>query len=311
MTQRAFVFAGQGAQYIGMGKDLVDASPSCRALFARADEVLGFSLSKICFEGPEEELTKTQYCQPAIFVVSVACVKALEEASGGLPVVAGMAGLSLGEWTALHLAGAISFDDALRLIEARGRFMQESCEEHPGAMVSVVGLTVEQLQSVAQKAGVEIANINSDQQIVLSGDKTAMVDAEKLATEAGAKKTIPLKVAGAYHSKLMAGAAEKLGRMMTTVPFVAPRVPVVSNVTGLPHGEPASIRDTVIRQITSSVRWVDCINWFKTQGGVTDYTEFGPGRVLSGLIKRIDRDSVLRNIQDASNLAGVVEALKQ
>jgi [acyl-carrier-protein] S-malonyltransferase len=311
MTKRAFVFAGQGAQYLGMGKDLAELSPACRALFSKADEVLGFELSKLCFEGPEETLTKTQYCQPAIFVTSVVCLKALEESIGGSPSVAGMAGLSLGEWTALHLAGAISFEDALRLIEARGRFMQESCEEQPGGMVSVVGLTAEQLIPVAQKAGVEIANINSEQQIVLSGDKLAMIDAEKLANEAGAKKTIPLKVAGAYHSRLMAGAAQKLDAMLTEATFISPRVTVVSNVTALPHGGPAAIRETVIRQITSPVRWVECINWFKTEAGVTDYTEFGPGKVLSGLIKRIDREAVLRNMQDASTLAGVAEALKQ
>lgn len=311
MTQRAFVFAGQGAQVVGMGKDLAEAFPACRELFAHADQILGYGLSKICFEGPEEELIKTRNCQPAIFVASVACHAALKASMGvPLPVIVGMAGLSLGEWTALHAGGAVGFDDALRLIEARARFMQEACEVQPGGMISVLGLNEEQLRPVAADAGVEIANINSDQQVVLSGPSARLGDAEKRAIAAGAKKVIPLKVAGAYHSSLMAGAAQKLAPLVRATTFQAPFLPVVSNVTALPHEGAVEIRDLMIKQVTSPVRWSQTIQWFKGQRGVGDYTEFGPGKVLSGLIKRIDRDAVVRNIQAALDLADATVALK-
>jgi len=300
MKEKAIVFAGQGAQAVGMGKDLADASPACRALFEKADEVLGFKISKLCFEGPIEELTKSSNCQPAIFVMSTACWKAFSDKAGSVPVK-GTAGLSLGEWSALHMAGALTFEDTLRVLQARGRFMQEACEEKKGGMVSVIGLAEDKLKEVCSKAGVEIANLNSADQTVLSGEFTAIQAAEKLAKEAGAKKTIVLNVAGAFHSKLMASAAGKLNDFLAKVQIQQPRIPVVANATGMPHGGPEDIRREMVKQVTSSVRWISCVNWFK-DNGVTDYVECGPGRVLSGLIKRIDAGSTAVSISDVPSL---------
>lgn len=300
MKEKAIVFAGQGAQAVGMGKDLADAYPECKALFDKADEVLGFKLSKLCFEGPIEELTKSSNCQPAIFVTSIACWKAFSAKAGNVPVK-GTAGLSLGEWSALHMAGALSFEDTLRVLQVRGRYMQEACEEKKGGMVSVIGLSDDKLKDVCAKAGVEMANLNSADQTVLSGEFTAIQAAEKLAKESGAKKTIMLNVAGAFHSKLMASAAGKLKDFLSKVEIRQPRIPVVANATGMPHGGPDDIRLVMVQQVTSSVKWMSCINWFKNNG-ITDYVECGPGKVLSGLIKRIDPASVSVNVSDVATL---------
>lgn len=305
MKEKAVVFAGQGAQFVGMGKDLADVNPECKALFDKADEILGFKLSKLCFEGPIEDLTKSSNCQPAIFVASMACWKAFSDKLGGNVPVKGVAGLSLGEWTALHMAGAMSFEDTLLILQARGRFMQEACEERRGGMVSVIGLTVEKLKEICSAVGVEIANLNSPEQTVLSGERQAIENAERLAKEAGAKKTVMLNVAGAFHSSLMTSAANKLREYLVKVDIRQPRIPVVANVTGMPHGSSGDIHREMIRQVTSSVHWVSCVNWFKNNG-VTDYVECGPGRVLSGLIKRIDSNAVTVSIQDVATIEKAV-----
>ncbi len=304
---RALVFSGQGAQFAGMGKDLAGAFPECRALFRKADEVLGYSLSALCFEGPVEELTKSNNCQPAIFVTSAACHAALAAKAGGLPAV-GVAGLSLGEWTALYVAGALSFEDTVRVLSARGRFMQEACDERQGGMVSVIGLPADRLQDVARSAGVEIANLNSPEQTVLSGEKARIPEAERLAVEAGAKKTVVLNVAGAFHSSLMASAARRLEAFLAGVAIGSAGVPVVSNVTGVPHGDPESIRRAMVRQVTETVRWTDCVGWFKGQG-CSEYVECGPGRVLTGLIKRMDGAAALHNVQDIPTLEKAAAAI--
>lgn len=308
MGKTAIVFAGQGAQAVGMGKDLADAFPSCAALFKRADEVLGMGLSKICFEGPIEALTRSDNCQPAIFVTSLACAAALREKAPAF-AAAGVAGLSLGEWTALHHAGVVTFEDALRVLQARGRFMQEACEARAGGMVSVMGLSDGVLRDVCAATGVEMANINSPEQIVLSGPKERIADAERVAKEKGAKKTVVLNVAGAFHSSLMAPAAAKLEAFLKDVKLNAPQVPVVANVTGMPHGGPDDIRRAMVQQVTQSVRWVSCVEWFRGQG-VGTYVECGPGKVLTGLIKRIDAAAVLHNIQDKPTLEKTVAALQ-
>jgi len=300
MGARAAVFAGQGAQFVGMGKDLAGAFPRCGALFDRADEVLGYKLSTLCFEGPAEELTKSDHCQPAIFVTSVACHAGLGVRVGELEF-GGAAGLSLGEWSALHVAGALTFEDTLGVLEARGRFMQEACEERDGAMVSVIGLPVEKLTEICTATGVTIANFNSAAQTVLSGERQGIEVAAKLANEAGAKRTVILKVAGAYHSSLMSPAAERLEAFLADVPIESPRFPVTANVTGEPHGEPADIRKTMVRQVTSPVRWLSCVEWLR-DAGVGQYVEYGPGKVLSGLIKRIDSSATVHNIQDIMTL---------
>ncbi|MFC1462492.1 ACP S-malonyltransferase [Verrucomicrobiota bacterium] len=305
MAETALIFAGQGAQSVGMGRDLAEQYPECRELFTRADEVLGYSLSGICFEGPDEELTKSNHCQPAIFVTSVACYTALKREMPDL-APKGMAGLSLGEWSALHVAGALSFDDALRVLEARGRFMQEACEEREGGMVSVIGLSADKLEEICKEAGVEISNLNSAEQTVLSGEKQGIEKAEQLAKDAGAKRAIVLKVAGAFHSSLMSGAAERLEAVLADIEMNEPELPVLSNVTGEPHGAGDAIKREMLRQVNSSVRWLSCVEWFRGQG-VAEYIECGPGKVLSGLARRIDRDATTRNVQDVETLKKAVD----
>lgn len=300
----AWLFAGQGAQTPGMGKDLAAAWPSCRALFDKANEVLGYDLAKLCFEGPASELTKTVHCQPAIFTVSAACLEAWRKAGRSeAPAVA--AGLSLGEWTALYAAGVISFEDGLRIMAARGRLMQEACDAEPGGMISLIGLSDEKVLEIAQAAGATPANFNAPGQIVLSGSAAAIAEAERLAKEAGAKRAIRLPVAGAYHSPLMARAAEGLKAVLEGVPFQSPAFPVLSNVTGKPHGDPASIREAMVRQVTSSVQWTASVAAMKAMG-VDRYIEFGPGAVLTGLVKRMDEKAELLNVSDVPTLVAAI-----
>jgi [acyl-carrier-protein] S-malonyltransferase len=307
MKKTAMVFAGQGAQAVGMGKDLAAAYLECKDLFDRASGVLGFDLARLCAEGPIEEITRSDNCQPAIFVTSAACYVALKKLHPGLQL-SGVAGLSLGEWTALYAGGVLSFEDAVKVLKVRGKAMQEACEERPGGMVSVMGLAAAELEKICVATGVQMANINSTEQIVLSGEKDKILEAEKLAQAAGAKKTVMLPVAGAFHSPLMASAAGKLEQVLAGVTLQMPSIPVVSNVTGRPHGAPAEIKALMVRQVTSSVQWVGSIEWFK-QVGVTEYVECGPGKVLSGLIKRIDKEASTLSIQDVPTLEKAVVAL--
>ncbi len=303
----ALVFAGQGAQFAGMGKDIALAHPECGELFKKADDVLGFGLSKLCFEGPSEELQRSDNCQPAIFVMSVACMSALRACAGGVSY-SGAAGLSLGEWTALHICGALGFEETLKVLHARGKFMQEACEATDGGMVSVIGLTPEKVDEIRERAGVETANLNSPGQTVLAGERESIANAEQFAVEAGAKKTVVLRVAGAYHSSLMQSAREKLAAVLEDVEFKKPAAPVLSNVTGRPHGGPDEIRERMLEQVTSTVHWHESIDWLRQQG-VERFVEFGPGRVLSGLIRRIDRQAQVLNIQDSQSLGKTCEAL--
>ncbi|MEI6211279.1 MAG: ACP S-malonyltransferase [bacterium] len=300
MADKACVFAGQGAQFVGMGKDLAAANPEILSLYDRANQVLGFDLKKVCFEGPVEDLTRSNYCQPAIFVSSVACHTAFQKRYPSATFQLA-AGLSLGEWTALHVAGVLDFDTTLRVLEARGRFMQQACEEQSGGMISVMGATMDQLRDICTKAGIVMANINSDAQVVLSGRKEGVAEAEKLAAAAGLK-SIVLNVAGAFHSPLMASARERLGSVLQNVTFQSPRLPVLANVTGQPHAADGNtIRDAMLRQVTESVRWADCVRTAMSTGART-FVEFGPGKVLSGLIKRIDKQNTTFNVQDAATL---------
>jgi len=308
MAGKAVLFAGQGAQAVGMAKDLAEAYPACRALFTQADEALGYGLSTICFDGPKEALTKSSNCQPGIFVASMACYTALQAELPGV-AFAGTAGLSLGEWTALHMAGALSYADTLKALEARGRFMQEACEATPGGMISIMGLAPERCAEVAVQAGVEVANLNSREQTVLSGPKELMGQADTLARAAGAKKTVVLEVAGAFHSRLMKPAAERLAAVLAGIPFQTPRITVLSNVTGQPHRDPEQMRRDLVLQVTSPVRWFTCIEWFAAQG-IGGYVECGPGRVLSSLVKRTQPEARTVNVQDRDSLQKTVAALK-
>ena len=303
---KMLLFPGQGAQTIGMGRELAEGLEECRALFARASEVLGLDVLKLCAEGPIEELTKSYNAQPAIFVVSRAARAALAHFAGGPLAVAGTAGHSLGEWAALHEAGVVSFEDAVRILRARGQFMQEACEAAPGGMLTIIGLTLDKVQEVARASGLEVANLNSPVQTVLSGHADRIAAGEAAAKAAGAKRALRLTVAGAFHSSLMQPAADQLADFLKDVEFRAPTCPVWSNVTGKPHTTPAEIRRLMVAQVVSSVRWTDCFADMAA-AGMTAGFECGPGTVLAGLAKRIVPAAAVAGIFD---LAGAQEAAK-
>ncbi len=301
------VFAGQGAQVPGMGKDFAEADAAAMELFDKANAVLGFDLKKICFEGPAEELTKSNICQPAIFVTSYAAFQALQKRRA--TPFAAAAGLSLGEWGALCAAGVLDFDSTLKVLEARGRFMQEACEATPSGMIAIVGASPAQLDELCAKTGCTPANINSAAQVVLSGDKDQIAAAATTAKELGIKRAMPLATAGAFHSKFMMPAREKLAPVLDGITFNAPKIPVISNVTGQVHSsDPAVIKDVMLRQVTETTRWADDIEAAKALG-CTRFIEFGPGKVLSGLIKKIDSALTTLNVGDAASLDATVAAL--
>ncbi len=301
------VFAGQGAQVPGMGRDLAEADAELMSLFDAANAVLGFDLKKICFEGPAEELTKSNICQPAIFVTSYAAYRALQKK--GAPSFACAAGLSLGEWGALSAAGVLDFDSTLKVLEARGRFMQEACEATPSGMIAIVGATPDQLAALCEKTGCRVANINSSAQQVLSGSKDAVQLAATVAKELGIKRALPLATAGAFHSPFMAPAREKLAPVLDEITFSAPKFPVLSNVTGKPHSDdPAVIKATMLEQVTGTTNWAADVETAKVLG-VTRFVEFGPGKVLSGLIKKIDPALETLNVADLASLDATAAAL--
>ncbi len=301
------VFAGQGAQVPGMGKDFAEADAAVMALFDKANAVLGFDLKKICFEGPAEELTKSNVCQPGIFVVSYAAFQMLQKRRA--TSFAAAAGLSLGEWGALCAAGVLDFDSTLKVLEARGRFMQEACEATPSGMIAIVGASPAQLDELCAKTGCTPANINSAAQVVLSGDKAQIAAAATTAKELGIKRAIPLQTAGAFHSKFMQPAREKLAPILDGITFSAPKIPVISNVTGQVHSsDPGEIKAVMLRQVTETTRWADDIEAAKALG-CTRFIEFGPGKVLSGLIKKIDATLTTLNVSDAATLDATAAAL--
>ncbi len=302
--KKAVMFPGQGAQAVGMGKDLYDAIPECAALFDRANEVLGFDLKSIIFEGPAEELTKSNITQPAIFVVSMAAFTALKLKNPGIEFAAA-AGHSLGEWAALCAAGVISFDDGLRILKARGEFIQEASEANPGGMLAVIGLADDKVKVVAEEAGIYVANFNSPGQVVCSGLKEGIEKAAVLAKEAGAKRALPLAVSGAFHSPLMAPAAEKMQALLSEIDFKEAAFPVLSNVTGTFH-DAASIPARMVEQITGSVQWTTCVETLKA-AGIEQLIECGPGNVLTGLAKRIDKSFALVNISGVNDLEPISE----
>ena len=269
------IFAGQGAQVPGMGKDFAEADAEAMALFDKANAVLGFDLKKICFEGPAEELTKSNVCQPAIFVTSYAAYRAFQKKRP--TAFACAAGLSLGEWGALCAAGVLDFDATLTVLEARGRFMQEACAATPSGMIAIVGASADQLAALCGKTGCTVANINSAAQQVLSGSKEAVAQAAEVAKELGIKRAIPLQTAGAFHSPFMAPAREKLAPVLDAIAFHAP-------------------------QLAADVEAAKAL-------GCTRFVEFGPGKVLSGLIKKIDAALVTTNVSDLAALDATVAAL--
>ena len=288
------IFAGQGAQVPGMGKDFAEADAEAMELFDKANAVLGFDLKKICFEGSAEELTKSNVCQPAIFVTSYAAYSAFQKKRPTQFACA--AGLSLGEWGALCAAGVLDFDSTL-----------EACEATPSGMIAIVGAAPDQLKALCEKTGCTVANVNSAAQQVLSGSKDAIAAAAAIAKELGIKRAIPLATAGAFHSRFMAPAREKLAKVLDGIVFSAPKFPVLSNVTGKPHSsDPGEIKAMMLEQVTGTTNWAADVETAKSIGCAT-FVEFGPGKVLSGLVKKIDATLVTFNVADIASLEVATE----
>ena len=300
MSKTALMFAGQGAQVVGMGKDLAERFPTAKRWFDQANEALDYDLTSICFNGPETELTKTENAQPGIFLVSWVAFQLLKERIPGLKFEA-TAGLSLGEFTALAAAGVMAFDDAIRVVRQRGRFMQEACGATKGGMAAVIGLDEAVTREVCAQAGVQLANLNCPGQIVISGPAEKMNAACELAKSKGAKRALSLNVAGAYHSALMASAQPKLRDALAQVPIAIPMMPVISNVTAQPHTAPPDIHQRLVDQVTSSVRWEDSMRYLLSNG-FTRFIELGPGTALSGFMKRIDKGAQVLNVADVASL---------
>jgi [acyl-carrier-protein] S-malonyltransferase len=308
MSKTALLFAGQGAQVVGMGKDLAGQFPAAQAWFDRANAALGYDLASICFAGPEPELTKTENAQPGIYLASWAAFKLLKERVPGLKFDA-TAGLSLGEFTALAAAGVLSFEDGLRVVRQRGRFMQEACDATRGGMAAIIGLDEGPTREVCVEAGVVLANLNCPGQLVISGSLEGIAKAVELAKARGAKRAIPLPVAGAYHSPLMAGAQTRLQAELAGVAFSPASVPVISNVTAQPHGGPAETISRLVEQVTASVRWEESIRFLLAQG-FTRFIELGPGTALTGFLRRIDKSALAFNVADAPSLEKTAAALQ-
>ena len=279
----AYVFPGQGSQFSGMGKDLYENSEKARVLFDKADEILGFKISEIMFGGTDDQLKETKVTQPAVFLHSVITAACLPDFKPDM-----VAGHSLGEFSALAAAGAIGFEDALRLVSIRAREMQICCDNVPGTMAAIIGLEDKVIEDVcAQTEGLVIpANYNSDGQVVISGEKAAVEAACAKLLEAGARRALPLSVSGAFHSPLMEPARAMLAQAIELTPFQEPSCPVYQNVTALPHTNPQEIKDNLLKQLTSPVRWSQTVRNMR-KDGAEEFVELGPGNVLSGLIKRI------------------------
>src|SRR5687768_13424621 len=310
MTKKiALLFAGQGAQSVGMGRDLAAHHPAAGEFFQQADEILGRSLSGIAWNGPLEELTKTSNCQPALYVHGLACLAALRGVAGEFEVEAA-AGLSLGEWTAHAAAGTFDFATGLKLVETRGRLMDAACAATAGAMAAMIGADESSVRALAANTDVDVANINAPGQIVISGENARIELAVSLAKEHGIRRATLLKVAGAYHSRLMNSAYEQLGEPLLEANLRLPRFPVLSNVTGEPAGTLPEIRSTLREQVTSTVRWADCMeNLLKR--GCDLFLELGPGEVLAGLLRRTRKDVEVLSVSDPASVQACAERLRE
>ena len=306
----ALLFSGQGAQTVGMGHDLCAHSPAATAVFREADSILGRPLSKLAFEGPLEELTLTSNCQPALYVHGLAALAALREAVGDFSVT-GTAGLSLGEFTAHSAAGTVDFEAGLRLVEARGRFMEEACQASSGAMAALIGAEENAARQLATDTGVDVANLNCPGQIVLSGEAERIHQAIAKAKDAGIRRATLLNVAGAYHSRLMEQARVRLGELLTQTTFHTPRFPVVANIDARPAQDSDEVRRTLTEQVTGSVRWTGSVEYLLDELGCNLLLELGPGEVLAGLVNRIRKGTEVYSIGDGPSLARAAERFKR
>lgn len=296
MIKVALIFPGQGSQFTGMGKEFYETSPQAKSIFDSADKIIP-GLSNVIFNGPEDKLTSTRYCQPAIFTFSVAALKAFEAHLKFKNISPQFScGLSLGEYPALAACGALSFEEALKLVERRSSFMEEAAKLKKGSMAAVIGFDKDTLMAICKETGAQVANFNSPEQIVITGEAASVEAACQKIKDAGAKRVIPLDVSGAFHSRLMQPAAEKFQGEAAKGNFQTPKFPILSNVDAVPAMDIEQIRKNLTRQITQSVQWVDSINAI-AKAGVTTFLEIGPGNVLKGLIRKINPELKVYNIQ--------------
>jgi [acyl-carrier-protein] S-malonyltransferase len=296
-----YLFPGQGAQFVGMGKSICDEYKVASDIFQKANDILGYSIQQICFEGPEEKLTQTLFAQPAIFVTSCAVLGILESNYGSMRP-SFCAGLSLGEFTALYAAKSISFEDGLRLVQLRAQAMEQAAKNNPGTMASIMGLNVEQCEAIASESGCEMANLNAPDQIVLSGTLKTVEVACRLAEEKGAKRAIMLKVGGAFHSSLMSEAREALKEGLSKTKISSPNCIFIPNTVAKAVSDPIEIKSLLAQQLTSSVRWVETMARAK-ESGISQFYEIGPGKVLKGLARRCDRDLKVDSLGESEDFS--------
>src|SRR5438552_6106817 len=309
MTKKvALLFAGQGAQTVGMGKDLAEQYPTAGDLFRRADDILGRKLSKIAWNGPIEELPKTSNCQPALYVHGFACLAVLRELAGNFPI-GGAAGLSLGEMTAHAADDTFDFANGLKLVQRRGELMDEACAATSGAMAAMIGADENAVRALAADTDVDVANINATGQIVISGERAKVETAIGMAKEHGIRRATLLNVAGAYHSRLMEMAYRKLGEVLAEVPMKTPRFAVISNVTGDEVTTPEEIRRTLQDQVTGTVRWLDCMERL-AELGCDFFMELGLGAVLAGLLRRTRNGADVMSVSDSASVRACAEKLR-
>ena len=313
-TKTAYVFPGQGSQFVGMGLELYQTSKAAKDVFDEVDDILSMPLTNMIFNGPEDELKKTAYSQPAIMATSLACFKALEELDGHVLQPTAVAGHSLGEYSSLVVAGVLDLRDGVRLVQERAELMQEAADLHPGSMAAIIGLDEETVEEVCSETGAEMANVNGNDQIVISGDKLCVARAVDMCSIRGARKAIALAVNGAFHSSLMSPAQEGLASAIDNARFRDPVVPVIANATSTPITSAAQARAELKTQLCNCVKWKQSVACMMDDG-VSSFIEFGPGRVLGGLIKRIsatpsykDRHVEVMNVADPSTVQKVVES---
>lgn len=304
----AFIFPGQGSQTVGMGLDLYQHSPAARAIFDQMDDTLGMNLSKLIFEGPEDELRMTVNAQPAILATSLACLKATEEIVGpeGMPKASLMAGHSLGEYTALAASNAISISDAILLVRERGRLMQEAADTSTGGMTAIMGLPLESLQQICKVTNTEISNLNTPDQTVISGDLASVTKAAEMADASGARRTVQLPVAGAFHSRLMKPAQDGLSNIVATLQCAPPITTIVANTSGLPISSVEELKNELISGLCSCVMWTDSVQYM-ISCGINVFYEIGPGRALTGMVRRINEDATIININDLESIKSLLD----